>query len=71
MDGTTEIKEYTKTIGAFTTTAWGLTIKLSAGNADIFYNKSLSFNASNSNSIYGKSSSVQPPALSLIPQIRF
>ena len=71
MDGTTEIKKYTKTVGAFTTTAWGTIMSLSSGAADVFYNKTLSFNASNSNSIYGKSISVQPPALSLIPQIRY
>ena len=71
MDGTTEIKEYTKTVGAFSTKSWGTTIPLAGGGGRIFYNKTLYFNASNSNSIYGKSISVQPPALSLIPQIRF
>ena len=30
-----------------------------------------SFDASRSNSIYGKSSTVQPPALVLLPQIKF
>ena len=29
------------------------------------------FNASNSNSIYGSSTTVQPPALQLTPQIRY
>ena len=29
------------------------------------------FNATNSNSIYGASSTVQPPALTLIPQIKY
>ena len=29
------------------------------------------FNASNSNAIYGGSTTVQPPALQLIPQIRY
>ena len=36
------------------------------GNTNTF-----NFNASQSNSIYGASSTVQPPALSLIPQIKF
>lgn len=31
----------------------------------------VNFNAAASNSIYGKSQTVQPPALSLIPQIKF
>ena len=31
----------------------------------------IDFNASQSNSIYGASSTVQPPALQLIPQIKF
>ena len=35
-------------------------------NADI-----IRFNASNVNSIYGSSETIQPPALALIPQIKF
>ena len=31
----------------------------------------ITFNASLSNSIYGSSNTVQPPALSLIPQIKY
>lgn len=31
----------------------------------------LSFDASRSNSIYGKSETVQPPTISLLPQIKF
>ena len=31
----------------------------------------LSFNAANSNAIYGSADTVQPPALQLIPQIRY
>ena len=34
-------------------------------------NNAIFFCASRSNSIYGNSSTVQPPAISLIPQIRF
>ena len=34
-------------------------------------NSKISFSASRSNSIYGRSSTVQPPALQLIPQIRY
>lgn len=30
-----------------------------------------SFNAANSNSIYGASTTVQPPAIALIPQIKY
>ena len=33
--------------------------------------KILDFNAANSNAIYGSSETVQPPALSLIPQIKY
>ena len=37
-----------------------------------FYNlMSLSFDASDSNSIFGTSTTVQPPALQLLPQIKF
>ena len=36
-----------------------------------FYNTSLSFNASASNPIYGKSTTVQPPACCLIAQIKY
>ena len=31
----------------------------------------LSFDASRSNSIYGKSETVQPPSISLVPQIKY
>ena len=34
-------------------------------------NQFLNIDANRSNSIYGNSSTVQPPAISLIPQIRF
>ena len=33
--------------------------------------RTIHFNAANSNNIYGASNTVQPPALCLIPQIRF
>lgn len=33
--------------------------------------KTLNFNAAGSNSIYGASDTVQPPALTLIPQIKY
>ena len=34
-------------------------------------NRTIYFNAAASNAIYGRSSTVQPPALSFIPQIKF
>ena len=33
--------------------------------------RTLNFNAANSNVIYGASNTVQPPALSLIPQVKY
>ena len=41
------------------------------GNSDWARRGILLFNAGNSNAIYGSSDTVQPPALSLIPQIKF
>ena len=41
-----------------------------AGNANTS-NNILRFDASRSNPIYGRSDKVQPPALQLIPQIKF
>ena len=46
------------------------TINLGAGGAISTYSKII-FNAANSNVIYGKANTVQPPALSLLPQIRY
>ena len=42
-----------------------------AGTTGPVIDCSVGFNAANSNAIYGASTTVQPPALSLIPQIRF
>jgi len=39
--------------------------------ADVSDTGTLAFNASRSNSIYGASDTVQPPAISLIPQIKY
>lgn len=39
--------------------------------ADVSDTGTLAFNASRSNSIYGASDTVQPPAISFIPQIKF
>lgn len=35
------------------------------------YGRTDTFNANRSNAIYGASATVQPPAISLIPQIRY
>ena len=46
-------------------------------NSDIYQGNgsdmacAVTFNASQSNNIYGSSTTVQPPALQLIPQIKF
>jgi hypothetical protein len=42
-----------------------------AGGTTGTLNAALAFNASKSNSIYGSSTTVQPPALTLIPQIKY
>ena len=42
-----------------------------SGQSNIIGAGTLKFTAPNSNKIYGASSTVQPPALQLIPQIRF
>ena len=39
--------------------------------ADVSDTGTLAFNASRSNSIYGASDTVQPPAISFIPQIKY
>ena len=36
-----------------------------------FYNTSLNFSAAKSGAVFGASNTVQPPAISLIPQIRY
>lgn len=41
------------------------------GDGEAFYNTGLAFNASASNPIYGKSTTVQPPACCLIAQIKY
>ena len=47
-------------------------VVIDKGNdGDHFYNTSLGFNASASNPIYGKSTTVQPPACCLIAQIKY
>lgn len=56
--------------GAFYTATGGL-----SHNGDVSYSnnpvKCIYFDAARANQIYGKSNTVQQPALSLIPQIRF
>ena len=54
--------------GAFSTTMgthWG------AGDDTADSAGTVSFSAANSNSIYGASTTVQPPTITLIPQIKF
>lgn len=41
------------------------------GTASGFYNSTLRLDLSSSNSIYGNSTTVQPPAITLIPQIKY
>lgn len=58
---------YQNATGAFTHGTSG-----QYGHADAMYADSIiQFSASNSNAIYGASTTVQPPALALIPQIKF
>ena len=53
--------------GAFYVDANGL-----QAHADSMWNNSrIGFDASRANQIYGKSNTVQPPSLTLIPQIKF
>ena len=42
-----------------------------AGDANIPNPTNIKFDASRSNPIYGKATTVQPPSISLIPQIKF
>lgn len=55
--------------GAFKSSTYMSGANVGTGNSTGVWQ--LSFNAANSNSIYGSSNTVQPPALSLIPQIKF
>lgn len=58
---------YQNATGAFTHGASG-----QYGHADAMYADSIiQFDASRSSNIYGKSSTVQPPAICLIPQIKY
>ena len=41
------------------------------GHADGANNGNVRFDASRANPIYGRTSTVQPPAISLIPQLRY
>lgn len=54
--------------GAFTI---GYGAKISADNSGANYGITLGFNASKSNAIYGNSATVQPPALTLLPCIKY
>ena len=59
--------------GAFAKTQNGdITATTTSGISDNhFINPNPNFNASRSNSIYGSSTTVQPPALTLVPQIKY
>ena len=62
---------YSDSSGAFKTTA-AASIGLEGSDIGVYgYNRTDEFKASYSCSIYGNSTTVQPPALSLIPQIKF
>lgn len=62
---------YSDSSGAFKTTA-AASIGLEGSDIGEYgYNRTDEFKASYSCSIYGNSTTVQPPALSLIPQIKF
>lgn len=45
--------------------------KQNCGSPSDGVKRTIYFNAANSNNIYGASNTVQPPALCLIPQIKF
>lgn len=60
-------------MGAFGTADFGITDR-DTKDAEVALNTvcyGYDFNASRSNTIYGKSSTVQPPAITLIPQIKY
>ena len=63
----------TVTVGAITHYAGTAPVIVSSsqGSGNFSNNQKITFNASNSNSIYGNSDTVQPSAISLIPQIKF
>lgn len=67
--GATSWGRFTDTSGVFTADINGTT--KSAGNSSVSGSTRLNFDASKSNSIYGKSSTVQPPAVTLIPIIKY
>ena len=60
---------YTKPTGAFTEIT-NASLVINSMNGSKVRN-GFNFNASRSSSIYGKSQTVQPPAIQLIPQIKF
>ena len=66
VTGTGELPDYTT--GAFTYSRLNSANNYSSGNMSI---TKYDFNAGGSNAIYGASTTVQPPAISLIPQIKF
>ena len=55
--------------GAFQSSTYVSGANVGTGNSTGVWQ--LSFNAANSNSIYGNSKTVQPPALVLLPQIKY
>lgn len=59
----------TGTIGAMAFTQDATTYKWNSG--DYGFDSRLTFDASRSSSIYGNSTTVQPPAITLIPQIKY
>ena len=60
---------YTKPTGAFTEITNASLVITSRNGSEV--RNGFSFNASRSNPIYGNSTTVQPPALALIPQIKY
>ena len=58
------------TVGAFSASTQSLTVKSTDGYNGSG-NNTVDFSANKSNSIYGASNTVQPPALQLTPQIRY
>ena len=55
--------------GSFSQTIYDSTFGFTKGDAGVFLTRK--FTASLSSSIYGSSTTVQPPALQLIPQIKY
>lgn len=58
--------------GAYTLNTWSTSFfPIQSDNNGPWFDGTYGFDASKSNPIYGNSSTVQPPAIQLIPQIKY